>query len=244
MLDGNSQHKEKLLWKSFIVLFLMLSLTLYSSGSWSQGGTYKAPMPKPSNKPAPPPVKKASSSSALAPSSQANKPAGPDYDSEMKKLNALLAANDKNADAFYNRGWLYEVKGDLQMAEKDYTRAIELDKKDQDAYFNRGLLFVKMKKFEEAVKDFSDVIKLDSSSADAYCNRGNAYLQLNKTDQAIQDYETALKIKPDDADILCNRGIAYLAKGNKPLALKDFRKAAATGHAKAREYLKIMTAKS
>jgi tetratricopeptide (TPR) repeat protein len=238
MLNGNCQHIEKLVCKSFTVLVLMLSVVLYTSTSWGQGGTYKAPIPRRSINPAPSPVKMA------PPSSRVNKPAGPDYESEMKKLNSLLAADDKNANAFYNRGWLYEAKGDLRMAEKDYTRAIELDGKDKDAYFNRGMLFVKEKKFGEAVDDFSSVIKLDPASADAYCNRGNAYLQLNRTDQAIQDYNAALKIKSDDADILCNRGIAYLAKGNKPLALKDFRKAAAAGHAKAREYLKRMVTKS
>jgi tetratricopeptide (TPR) repeat protein len=238
MLNGNCQHMEKLIRKSFTVLVLMLSVVLYTSTSWGQGGTYKAPIPKPSVKPGPSPVDKAPLSSGVS------KPAGPDYESEMKKLNSLLAADDKNANAFYNRGWLYEAKGDLRMAEKDYTKAIELDGKDKDAYFNRGMLFVKEKKFGEAVDDFSSVIKLDPASADAYCNRGNAYLQLNKTDQAIEDYNAALRIKSDDADILCNRGIAYLAKGNKPLALKDFRKAAAAGHAKAREYLKRMVTKS
>lgn len=45
-----------------------------------------------------------------------------------------------NADAYFNRGWLYEYKGDPQLAEKDYSRAIELDKKHKDAYYNRGLL--------------------------------------------------------------------------------------------------------
>jgi tetratricopeptide (TPR) repeat protein len=238
MPNGNCQHIEKLICKSFTALVLMVSVVLYTSISWGQGGTYKAPIPKPSIKPAPLPVEKAPSSSRV------NKAAGPGYESEMKKLNSLLAADDKNADAFYNRGWLYEAKGDLRMAEKDYTRSIELDEKDKDAYFNRGMLFIKEKKFEEAVNDFSNVIKLDPASSDAYCNRGNAYLQLNRTDQAIQDYNAALKIKSDDADILCNRGIAYLAKGNKPLALKDFRKAAAAGHAKAREYLKRMVTKS
>jgi tetratricopeptide (TPR) repeat protein len=239
MVDRKSQHGVKLLWKPLIVLLMIAFVGLYPAGAWSQGRTYKAPIPKPSSQP--PPKATGKTPPSLP---EAAKPASVDYENEMKKLNGLIAASDKNADAFYNRGWLYEYKGDLQMAETDYTKAIALDKNHKDAYYNRGLIFVKRGKLEDAVKDFSEVLRLDPKSADAYCNRGNAYLQLKKPDLSLKDYDAALQIRPNDPDILCNRGVAYLEKGNKPRALDDFKKAAAAGHTKAREHLKLITKKS
>ncbi|MFH0845543.1 MAG: tetratricopeptide repeat protein, partial [Pseudomonadota bacterium] len=139
----------------------------------------------------------------------------------------------------YNRGWLYAKKGDLQLAEKDYAKAIEINPKHENAYYNRGLLFVQIKKYERAVKDFSEVIKLNPRAVDAYCNRGSANQKSGRLDIAIQDYNAALKIEPDDGDLYYNRGVAYLAKGNKPKAFADFHKAANLGHNEARKYLNM-----
>jgi tetratricopeptide (TPR) repeat protein len=230
MLVGRSRPKIKALWKPLAVLVMIALVGLHPSRSWSQGSTYKAPIPKPSSQP---PGK-----------GEEKKPAPVDYENEMKKLNSLIAANDRNVDAFYNRGWLYEYKGNLQMAEKDYTKAIALNKNHLEAYYNRGLIFAGSGKLNEAISDFSEVLRLDPKSADAYCNRGNAYLGLKNPDQSIKDYNAALQIRPDDPDILCNRGIAYLQKGDKPKALDDFKKAAAAGHVKAREHLKLITQES
>ena len=66
----------------------------------------------------------------------------------MRKINNLINLGSKNPDAFYNRGWLHGYKGDLQMAEKEYTKAIEINTQHADAYYNRGLVYVKMKKYE------------------------------------------------------------------------------------------------
>jgi tetratricopeptide (TPR) repeat protein len=238
MLDGRSQLGIKALWKPLAVLVMVALVGLHPSRSWSQGSTYKAPIPRPSSQPPDNGAEKTPPSSL-----QSAKPAPVDYENEMKKLNSLIAANDKNADAFYNRGWLYEYKGNLQMAEKDYTRAVALNKNHLEAYYNRGLIFARSGKLNEAIRDFSDVLRLDPKSADAYCNRGNAYLELKNPEQSIKDYNAALQIRPDDPDILCNRGIAYLQKGDKPKALDDFKKATATDHAKAREHLKSIMQK-
>ncbi|MBW2609800.1 MAG: tetratricopeptide repeat protein [Deltaproteobacteria bacterium] len=156
---------------------------------------------------------------------------------ELTRLNNLIKLDKENADAFYNRGWLYEYKGDLQKAEQDYTKAVEINKRHVDAYYNRGLVYIKMKKFEQAIKDFSEAIKLKPKSIDAYCNRGNSNLQLNKTDLALKDYDAALKIDPEDADVYYNRAVVYLAKGDEAKAKADFQKAAQSGHNKARKYL-------
>jgi tetratricopeptide (TPR) repeat protein len=236
MIKGKSQRTVGLLRRSLGFLVVIALAGTFPPTSWSQSHTFKAPIPKPSPR-----------TPAQAP--EKNAPVSPvepaiNYEQEMKKVNSLIDASDRNADAFYNRGWLYEHQGNLEMAEKDYTKAIVLNRHHKEAYYNRGLIYVKKGNFDGAIMDFSEVLRLDPRSADAYCNRGNAYLQIRKSDQSIRDYDAALRIRPNDPDILCNRGIAYLEMGNTPKAVDDFRKAAAAGHAKAQERLRSIDRQS
>jgi tetratricopeptide (TPR) repeat protein len=167
-----------------------------------------------------------------------------DYEPELKKINGFIKLNDKNADAFYNRGWLYLAKGDLQMAKRDYSRAILLDKNHLEAYYNRGLVFAKMNEYTQAIRDFDEAIRLNPADVDAYCNRGSSYFQLNKMDPALRDYNKGLEIDPYDADLYYNRALVFLEKGQKPEAMKDFQNAARLGHSRDREYLKTSPSRS
>jgi tetratricopeptide (TPR) repeat protein len=160
-----------------------------------------------------------------------------DYDLELKNLENLIKLNDKNPDAYYNRGFIYQVKGELQLAENDYTKSIELNPKNEDAYYNRGLIYVKNQNYELAIKDFSEAIKIRPSAADAYCNRGNAYFQTGKIDMALTDYNEAVKLSPMDGDIYYNQGLAFLKQNNKEKAMNAFHTAAGLGHALAKKYL-------
>jgi tetratricopeptide (TPR) repeat protein len=206
--------------------------------------TYKVPKPSPpiAKRPAEKPVTTPARRPTQAPPAPSPKemPATGevvDYELEMRKLDNLINLGSKDAIAFYNRGWIHSYKGDPQMAEKDYTQAIDINNQYADAYYNRGLMYVKMKKYRLAVADFTQAIKFNPRAADAYCNRGNAKFQLGNIDLALRDLTAALKINPNDADVFYNRGVVYLTKGLKPKAMADFRKAASMGHNEAKRYL-------
>ncbi len=160
---------------------------------------------------------------------------GIDYDREFKRINELIKKDGKNADAFYNRGWLFASKGALNEALRDYNRAIEIDKTQADIYYNRGLLHVKMKRYDLAVKDLDAAIMLNPNDPDAYSNRGNINYQLGKNNLAIQDYTRAIKMRPDDPDLYQNRGIVYLSVGEKDEAAADSVKAGLLRKARAKK---------
>ena len=160
-----------------------------------------------------------------------------DYDGEIRELDEFIRQERQNAELYYSRGCLYERKGDLKKAEKDFTKSIEINNRVSDTYYNRGLVFVGKKKYALAIKDFDRAIELDSQAADAYCNRGTANYQLGKSDLAIRDYNEGLKINPDDADLYYNRGVVHLSKGMRKEAKADFRKADMLGHKLASEMI-------
>jgi tetratricopeptide (TPR) repeat protein len=208
------------------------------------GETFKAPIPKPAGRPSQAPPQKVEP--GLRPAAppldrgeeKPGKQADVNFDKEMKRLNALINLQSNNADALFNRAWMYESRGDLASAEKDYNRVIQLDKQNKDAYYNRGLVYTKMKKHADAARDFSEVIRLAPGDADAYCNRGNAYMRLGKADLAMKDYDSAIKANPNDADLYFNRGLAHLSLGAKAKAMEDFKRASQMGHPSAGKYLK------
>ncbi|MGD2125404.1 MAG: tetratricopeptide repeat protein [Desulfobacteraceae bacterium] len=231
-----------------LLLISFIASVFPSLQAWGQAKTIKIPI----KKPAPAPAEKADKKAGARPTTGSPAPLAQiipapkkavDFEFEMRRLNSLVKRNNKNADAFFNRGWLYAYKGALQMAFKDYTKAIEINKEHRDAYYNRGLVSVRMKRYAQAAKDFSEAIRLEPKAVDAYCNRGNAHFQLGKMNLALRDYNAALRISPNDADLYYNRGLVHSARGDKPKAMVDFRKAAQAGHAKAKEYLRLSPSK-
>lgn len=238
----------------FFLFCFLLSLFLPSFSFAKSSGTFKAPIKRPSRES----PKKPAASGEPSSNEPQPKPAAPtavfsqmqappdgtvDFEFEIRRLNNLLKITDQSADAFFNRGWLYEYQGDLQTAEKDYSKAIEVNNRHADAHYNRGLIYARMKKFDQAVQDFSATLKLEPNAADAYCNRGTANLQLGHTDLALQDYTAGLKITPGDGDLHYNRGVVYLIKGEEEKAREDFTRAVEAGHLKARVVLKGMGTK-
>ncbi len=162
-----------------------------------------------------------------------------EYKREIQRLNAFIREDATDADAFYNRGCVYGSKGDVELALKDYSRAIELDAKHEDALYNRGLIYVKIKDYEKALADFEKTLALNPDAVDAYCNMGNVRYEMGKFDEAIRDYTAALKLNSDDGDLYYNRGVAYLSKGLEERAMMDLKSAAQEGHEEARKYLRL-----
>ncbi len=164
-----------------------------------------------------------------------------DVGKELKKIDLFIQENPGNADARYNRAFLYAAQGDYARAQKDYTEAIAMDPDNAAAYYNRGLLRIQLKKYNMAVSDFDKAISLNPGLKDAYCNRGNAYFALEKFSSAIEDYAKAIEMDPEDGDIFYNRGMAYSALGQKNRAAADFKRAFQLGQKKAEKYLKQPT---
>lgn len=159
-------------------------------------------------------------------------------ESELKKLNELITQDSGNAEYFYNRGWIYAHQGNSKQAEKDYTRAIQINKDHADAYYNRGLIYMETKKYDNAISDFSEAIRIRPEAADALCNRGNAYFAQGYSLSALRDFNSAIKISPKDADLYYNRGLLYISEGKRLKGLEDMKEAANLGHVLAKEYIK------
>ena len=113
----------------------------------------------------------------------------------------------KIADAHYNCGNAYFMRGDFDRAIQDYSETIKLNPHFADAYNNRGNAYFMQGDFDRAIADFNKAIKLKPNYTKAYYNRGIAYGNKGDFDRAIQDCTKAIELDPNDAKAYFNRGV-------------------------------------
>jgi tetratricopeptide (TPR) repeat protein len=147
-----------------------------------------------------------------------------DYRQALSCCTKAIELDSKNADAYSNRGSVYEKLGQLSNALSDCTKAIELDPKCATAYSNRGNAYRKVNQFAKAIPDYTNAIELDPKYAAAYSNRGVAYAESGQPGNALADYDRAIELDPTCAATYSNRGLAYLLSGQPAKAVSDYNK--------------------
>ncbi|WP_026978445.1 tetratricopeptide repeat protein [Flavobacterium tegetincola] len=68
-----------------------------------------------------------------------------DANGSLTKINQAININSQNADAYYIRGNVYEKKGLIEDAKKDYLKAIQLNPKHGDAMSKCAIMYGKQK---------------------------------------------------------------------------------------------------
>jgi Tfp pilus assembly protein PilF len=76
-------------------------------------------------------------------------------------------SQQSKARAYTNRGIAYDLKGDLDRAIADYTKAIAIDPNTAKAYTNRGISYAKKGQVDRAMADFRKALEIDPSNQDA-----------------------------------------------------------------------------
>jgi tetratricopeptide (TPR) repeat protein len=111
--------------------------------------------------------------------------------------NAALRIQPRSTEALYNRGFLFQNRGDLKNAVADYQAILKIDPRYSDAYFNLGYISSVLKKdYKEAIIQYTEAIKVNDQYAEAFYNRGVCYELTGDKEAARKDYRAALAILP------------------------------------------------
>jgi len=119
---------------------------------------------------------------------------------------ALLVYGQKENKLLREGNKLYE-KGDFKEAEKDYRKAIEVNKESMKGQFNLGAATYQQKNYQESVKIFGTLAEKNkerSTEAMIYHNQGNSFLQAKEYEKSILSYKNALMNNPKDLDTKYN----------------------------------------
>jgi tetratricopeptide (TPR) repeat protein len=130
-------------------------------------------------------------------------------------LNAAIVINNRNANAFYNRGYAHFAKAEYQKAIADYSSAIGIDENFGLAYNNRCLArAVAGQDLLKALADCDVALKLMPVNLDVRDTRGFIYLKLGDAALALNEYNAALASDPNRATALFGRGLAKIRTGD------------------------------
>lgn len=142
----------------------------------------------------------------------------------------VVEVRDKSAlnyDEHMKLGAIYEIKGEYELALREYESALALDRKEPGARFAMGNVRLKMKDYAKAEEEFNASIEA-SPSADAYNNLSWVYIEQGRVEDARALAGKAIgAAEPGKGYIyLDTLGVALTAAGEYEEAEESFMKAA------------------
>ena len=136
--------------------------------------------------------------------------------------NNAIRLNPNFAEAYVERGGVYNSKHRFDLALADHNKALQLKPDLPQAYNGRGWVYHQQRRFDPAIADYTTAIRLKPDYATAYCNRGVAYAEVGEYDLAIADDTKALDLDPNlNDEIYRSRALAYFYKNDNENAYRD-----------------------
>jgi tetratricopeptide (TPR) repeat protein len=123
------------------------------------------------------------------------------------------------------RGHALLEKGDVSLALKHFTEAMDREPGNPLGHAGRGDAFRQRKEFTQAVSAYTEALRLDSLSATVFNNRGMAYHGLGESDKALADFTAAIRLNPRFAIAYHNRGAVHFARDDVDRAIADYSEA-------------------
>lgn len=154
--------------------------------------------------------------------------------------------------ALRNRGYAYQVRGDLPKALADYDAVLRIGMKDLDprelgaqdrrgerrarinvlnaqTHVNRGMIRARMGDRDAALADYAQAIAMAPDLSTPYLNRAAIYLQAGDSVRALADLNAAIVRAHADPSAYVSRGGAYRNLGQADKAVADYGTAIALG---------------
>jgi tetratricopeptide (TPR) repeat protein len=130
-----------------------------------------------------------------------------------------------DADAYIQRGNLYQRLDRLPEAEADYQQAVAAGSNRARLYFHLGLVSRALGKPDQALAAYNRAIELDPQAADAYFNRANVLADRGQLEPAVADYSRAIERDPGFSGAYTNRAVCYIRLGQRRQAIADLSRA-------------------
>ncbi len=123
---------------------------------------------------------------------------------------------------YVRRGCSFWGLGELDTAESDFDRAVELDPEDPQTLLSRAGFAFTTGQCETAIWDCTEAIRLRPDLVEGYLARARIRMSLNDLDEALDDLNEAIRWSPDSPDAFLLRGQLFLQMTRDDDALRDF----------------------
>ncbi len=137
-----------------------------------------------------------------------------------RELTLLVERRPRDAEAWFNLGFVHESREELASAERCFRRALEVNPKIDRAWYGLGLTLIRTGRLAEAVGAMKKTIELQPFAPYGYYQLGMTYHHLGRRDDALRIVEKLRGFEPKFAATL-ERDIeqtppAGPAGGNRP----------------------------
>lgn len=133
---------------------------------------------------------------------------------------SVIKSNNKYAKAYIMRAGLYRDTKDYDNAQKDLTKAIDLEEKNVDAYFELYNVYKLKKDDDSATGILNKVIDMVASDESMYIP-GQEKRIIIKVNMMMRWKCLILQEKNGEADAIYYKGVVYAKKGDNKSALKQ-----------------------
>ena len=135
-----------------------------------------------------------------------------------------IQQDGNDADAYNRRAWAWKLKGELDIAIKDFGESLRINP-GAAIYNNRATAYHAKRDYPKAIDDYSEAIRLNPKFVLPYFNRALLWEEKRDIDKAIDDYTEAIKIDNRYANAYRNRGYMRHLKRDYKDAIEDFSEA-------------------
>jgi tetratricopeptide (TPR) repeat protein len=116
----------------------------------------------------------------------------------------------------YNRGTVYQSRGDLDRAVEAYIEAMDADPQFATAYFNLGAVYSMQGRHARAEEAYLRALEMRPDNVDARYNLALVYYNANQPIAAIEQLNAALRQQPDHAPAHYLLGLIYDRRMESP----------------------------
>ncbi len=131
------------------------------------------------------------------------------YEDALTHINEALRVNDKAAQGYFLKGFIYKELGDTVLSKSSFQTATEVNPDHYEAYVELATLYA-YQKDSLALQYYDNAIDLKPKSAEALYGKGLFQQNRGKFDDALAIYRSLLKADPDNFLGFFNTGYIYL----------------------------------
>jgi len=136
----------------------------------------------------------------------------------------------ESPETYLQYGDHYQPSGNMQLALKNYQRALAINPDFAPAHERIGTIYQLQGNLMDAIASFSKAIQSNPQSMAAQLGLGNAYQQMGWAELAITHFQKALELEPDRflAEYHCKLGDSLKDRGRIGEAIASYERAIAT----------------
>jgi len=145
------------------------------------------------------------------------------WEIEAQRWEFVVKKTPQDPEAWYQLGYAYFQKGELDRAEEAFRKALEVDPQAVEMNYFIGLVKLRKKQYAEAEKLFQKVADIAPGNPLPQYQLAVALFEQKKYDQAIERLKWINeRIDPSLSDVHYLLGAAYEGKGDKEKAREAY----------------------